>query len=60
MKKKQTMPKINKICTTYTGDSKAFDAFIESLIADYLETDDLPQDTTQIVVDNKEIVSESA
>ena len=59
MPRKSETPKINLVTTTYTGDKKAFNNFMESMIFDYLNLDKLPNSSRDDVIQRVEIIDEN-
>ena len=43
MPKKIEIPKINTVTVSYTGDKIEFEKFLSSMMADYLNSDTLPE-----------------
>ena len=59
MPRKSEIPKINIVTMTYTGDKKAFNNFMESMIFDYLNSDKLPYGNNNDVIQTVEIIDEN-
>lgn len=43
MPRKMEVPKINTAMVVYNGNKKLFETFIESMIAEYLNSDSMPK-----------------
>ncbi len=56
MPRKSETPRINLLTTTYTGDKKAFNDFMESMIYDYLNSDKLLNGSRDDVIQRVEII----
>lgn len=59
MPRKSETPKINLVTMTYTGDKKAFNNFMESMIYDYLNSDKLPNRSRDNYIQTVEIIDKN-
>ena len=59
MPRKSETPKINLVTMTYTGDKKAFNNFMESMIHDYLNSDKLTNRISDDVSQTVEIIDKN-
>lgn len=56
MSRKRELPKINSVAVVYNGDAESFDTFMESIINDYLNSDNMPKGSDPDFIDKVEIV----
>ncbi len=60
MPRPREIPKINSVVVTYNGDKKSFEAFMESMILDYLNSCSITKSKPPEFVGKVEKITKSA
>ena len=60
MPRQREIPRINSVTVIYNGDKKSFDTFMEAMINDYLNSDNMSKCSNADFIDKVEFIDKTA